>query len=142
MKLTLQLYHWIMPCLVLLMANPSFAQTSESTVVTGEQLLTSQLNTVAVCGHPECDCGPFQRISHQSGPCMATSATGSCQVGSGECCVCQAPVSTIAVCAFGTDTCDCESGTQVSKVGAPCTVTANTGGCHVGSGECCVCTPK
>ncbi len=146
MKPTLQPSHWIVACLVLLIAYPSFAQTSGAPEVTRERsvkaIYTSQLNTVAVCGHPSCDCGPFKRISREGGPCKATAATGSCQVGSGECCVCEAPASTTAVCSGGSNFCHCESGTQVAKVNAPCTVTSNAGSCHVGSGECCVCTSK
>ena len=141
MKPRLSSCYGIIACLVLLMSNPSLAQTSGVTAMSEEQILTSQLNTVAVCGYPECDCGPYERVSHQSGPCEATSATGSCQAGSGECCVCQTD-STVAICGHGIDTCNCTDGTQVAKVGAPCTVTSNTGGCHVGSGECCVCTSK
>ena len=141
MKPTLQSYYWIMACMVLLMAHPSFAQVSGLGEVAGEQIHMSQSNTIAVCGQ-SCDCGPFKRISRQNGPCKATAATGSCQVGSGECCVCEATASTTAVCSQGINSCDCKSSTKVAKVDAPCTVTSNAGSCHVGSGECCVCTSK
>ena len=44
--------------------------------------------------------------------------------------------STIAVCG---NTCDCGTATSVAKESAPCSVQSSTGGCMVGSGECCVC---
>ena len=35
-----------------------------------------------------CDCGTATLVSKESGMCSVRSSTGSCSVGSGECCVC------------------------------------------------------
>ena len=103
-------------------------------------MFLSQLDTVAVCGHPTCDCGPLRQVSRQNGPCAAASATGRCEVGSGECCVCAEATATVAVCSNGL--CDCGGASVMTKVGAPCTVTALQGRCEVSSGECCLCMSK
>jgi hypothetical protein len=100
----------------------------------------SQLQTVAVCGHPRCDCGPLRQISRQNGPCAVASATGRCEVGSGECCLCAEATATSAVCS--NSLCDCGGASVVTKVGAPCTVTSLQGRCEVSNGECCLCASK
>jgi hypothetical protein len=76
----------------------------------------SQLDTVAVCGHPTCNCGPLRQVSRQSGPCAVSSATGRCEVGSGECCLCAEATATMAVCSQSL--CTCSGASVVTKVSA------------------------
>jgi hypothetical protein len=124
--------------LVLGLAVPAWAQTARVDGMGQSQpealLQVTQTPTVAVCGD-SCDCGGTG-VAKESAPCTVRSSTGSCTVGSGECCVCAA-ANTVAVCG---DTCDCSSGSLLTKVSAPCDVTSSVGSCNIGSGECCVCT--
>jgi hypothetical protein len=137
-----QHYAWVLLCLV--GVYPGWAQNMpEGERAQGEPeiaVFLSQLQTVAVCGHPTCNCGPLRQVSRQNGPCAVTSATGSCEVGSGECCVCAEATATTAVCSHSL--CECSGASVVTKVGAPCTVTSLAGRCEVGHGECCLCRSK
>jgi len=129
---------WALPWLILVLAVPALAQEARG----GEEgqlqpdvcLQVAQIPTVAVCGDT-CNCGAASDVAKESAPCAVQSLTGSCTVGSGECCVCAAD-QTVAVCG---DTCDCAAGLLLTKVSAPCTVTSSVGQCSIGSGECCVC---
>ena len=97
----------------------------------------TQTPTLAVCGD-ECDCGAATLVAKEHGPCSVQSSTGSCALGSGECCVC-AVANTVAVCG---DECDCGAALLLTKVPAPCSVTSSADQCNIGSGECCVCVPN
>jgi hypothetical protein len=127
--------------LVLVLAVPAWAQV----IRVGEErqpqptahVQVTQTLTIAVCGDT-CDCGSATLVSKESGPCSVRSSTGSCQVGSGACCVCAA-ANTVAVCG---DTCDCSASSLLTRVSAPCDVTSSAGSCNVGSGQCCVCAPN
>jgi hypothetical protein len=127
--------------LVLVLAMPALAQV----VRVGEEgqpppeacVQIAQTLTIAVCGDT-CNCGTATLVSKENAICSVQSSTGSCSVGSGECCVC-AVGNTVAVCG---DTCDCSGSVLLTKVSAPCTVTSLTGQCSVSSGECCVCVPN
>jgi hypothetical protein len=100
-------------------------------------LVTTQLQTIAVCGQGTCNCGAGGLISRQNAPCQATSSTGECRSSSsGQCCVCEAP-RTVAMCAESL--CNCTNSVLLTQVSAPCTVTSSAGPCRVGSGQCCVC---
>ena len=133
---------WGLTGLVLMLAVPAWAQV----VRVGEErppppearLQVTQTSTIAVCGAPQCDCGPATLVAKENAICSVQASTGSCSVGSGECCVCAA-ANTVAVCG---DTCDCSASSLLTKVSAPCTVTSSAGSCSVGSGECCVCAPN
>ena len=128
---------WTLPGLVLGLAVLAWAQTARVDGVgppPHAHVQVTQTQTVAVCGDT-CDCGGTG-VAKESAPCTVRSSTGSCTVGSGECCVCAA-ANTVAVCG---DTCDCSSGSLLIKVSAPCDVTSSVGPCNIGSGECCVCT--
>jgi hypothetical protein len=129
---------WALTWLVLVLAVPAWAQV----VRVGEEgqpqpvvpVQVTQNLTIAVCGNT-CDCGAATLVSKESGMCSVRSSTGSCQVGSGECCVCAA-ANTVAVCG---DTCDCSASSLLTRVSAPCDVTSSAGSCNVSSGQCCVC---
>jgi hypothetical protein len=97
----------------------------------------TQTQTIAVCGDV-CDCGAAPRVAKENAPCTVQSSTGSCEIGSGECCVCAVANST-AVCGA---VCDCGAALVLTKVSAPCTATSSAGRCSIGSGECCVCVPQ
>ena len=129
---------WTLTRLVLGLAALTWAQTTRVVEVGQPQpparVQVTQTPTVAVCGDT-CDCGDTG-VAKESAPCTIQSSTGSCTVGSGECCVCAA-AQTVAVCG---DTCDCTTGSLLVKVSAPCDVTSSVGPCNIGSGECCVCT--
>ena len=128
---------WTLTCLVLGLTVLAWAQTARVGGVGPPQphahVQVTQTPTVAVCGD-SCDCGGTG-VAKESAPCNVQSSTGSCSVGSGECCVCAA-ANTVAVCG---DTCDCSAGSLLTKVSAPCDVTSSVGPCNIGSGECCVC---
>lgn len=143
----LRTYTWAM--LIMLFVWPGWAQNLSSNELPqhrkwGTEMYLSQLNTVAICGSPTCECGSLNRVSQEDGPCTASSATGSCQVGSGQCCVCAitetGPSETTAVCSDLL--CNCGDNPIVTKVGAPCSVTATQGQCQTGDGECCLCVAK
>ncbi len=129
---------WILTWLILVLAIPALAQVAQ----VGEEgqpqpetrIQIAQIPTVAMCGDA-CNCGAATDVANESAPCAVQSFTGSCSIGSGECCVCAA-ANTVAVCG---DTCDCAAGLLLTTVSAPCTVTSSVGQCSIGSGECCVC---
>src|SRR4029453_12757237 len=54
--------------------------------VPAARLQITQTLTIAVCGD-ECDCGAAAHVAKEYGLCTARSSTGSCALGSGECCV-------------------------------------------------------
>jgi hypothetical protein len=132
---------WALTWLVLVLAVPVLAQVArvseEGQPQPAERVQVTQTMTIAVCGG-QCDCGSATLVAKENGPCSVQSATGSCLVGSGECCVCAA-ANTVAVCG---ETCDCGAALVLTKVSAPCTVTSVAGQCSLGSGECCVCVPQ
>ena len=129
---------WALTWLILVLAVPALAQVArgggEGQLQPDLCLQVAQLPTVAVCGDT-CDCGAATDVAKESAPCAVQSLTGSCTIGSGECCVCAA-AQTVAVCGA---TCNCATGRLLTKVSAPCTVTSSVGPCSIGSGECCVC---
>ncbi len=129
---------WALTWLILVLAVPALAQGARGEEEGQAQpeacIQVAQLPTVAVCGDT-CNCGEATDVAQESAPCAVQSLTGSCAIGSGECCVCAA-ADTVAVCG---DTCNCAAGLLLTKVSAPCTVTSSVGQCSLGSGECCVC---
>ncbi len=129
---------WALTWLMLVLAVSALAQVARVGGVGQPQpkelVQVTQTPTVAVCGDT-CNCGGTG-VAKESAPCNVQSSTGSCSVGSGECCVCAA-ANTVAACG---DTCDCTAGLLLTKVSAPCSVTSSVGQCSIGSGECCVCT--
>jgi hypothetical protein len=132
---------WLLTWLVLLLAGPAFAQVArvseDRRPTPQEHVQVSQTPTIAVCGDV-CNCGAATRVAKENAPCSVQSSTGSCSIGSGECCVCAAD-NTVAVCA---DVCKCGAALLLTRVSAPCTATSSAGQCSIGSGECCVCVPQ
>ena len=132
---------WALTWLVLVLAVPALAQVvrvgKEGPPPPAARVQVTQTPTIAVCGDT-CDCGTATLVSKENAICTVQSSTGSCSVGSGECCVCTA-TNTVAVCG---DTCDCSASLLLTKVSAPCTVTSSAGQCSVSSGQCCVCVPN
>jgi hypothetical protein len=132
---------WALTWLVLVLVVPAWAQGvrvgEEGQPQPAAHVQVTQNLTIAVCGDT-CDCGTATLVSKESAICSVRSSTGSCSVGSGECCVC-AVTNTVAVCG---DTCDCSASVLLTKVSAPCTVTSSAGQCSASSGECCVCVPN
>ena len=132
---------WALTWLMLMLAVPALAQVAHVSEERQPQpearIQVTQNLTIAVCGDT-CDCGAATSVSKESAPCTVQSSTGSCTVGSGECCVCAA-ANTVAVCG---DTCDCSAGALLTRVSAPCDVTSLAGSCNIGSGQCCVCSPN
>ena len=136
---------WLVLVLVLVLrlalAIPAWAQVvrggEEGPLPPATRLQVTQTLTIAVCGDT-CDCGTAALVSKESAICSVRSTTGSCEVGSGECCVC-ALTNTVAVCG---DTCDCSDAVLLTRVSAPCTVTSSAGPCSASSGQCCVCVPN
>jgi len=130
---------WALTWLMLVLAVPTWAQGvrggEEGQPRSETRIQVTQTQTIAVCGDT-CDCGTATSVSQESAPCTVQSSTGSCTVGSGECCVCAA-ANTVAVCG---DTCDCSAGSLLTRVSAPCDVTSLAGSCNIGSGQCCVCS--
>ena len=129
---------WALTWLVLLLTMPALAQVArvseEGQSRPGARLQVTQTPTIAVCGD-QCDCGAAPGMAKEYGPCTVQSSTGSCSLGSGQCCVCAA-ANTVAVCG---DDCDCGAALLLTKVPAPCSVTSSAGQCNIGSGQCCVC---
>src|SRR5262245_57236617 len=132
---------WALTWLLLVLVVPARAQGvrvgEEGQPQPAARVQVMQNLTIAVCGDT-CDCGTATLVSKESAICSVRSSTGSCSVGSGECCVC-AVTNTVAVCG---DTCDCSDSVLLTKVSAPCTVTSSAGQCSTSSGECCVCVPN
>ena len=132
---------WGLTGLVLMLAVPAWAQGvrvgEERPPPPAARLQVTQTSTIAVCGDT-CDCGTATLVAKENAICSVQASTGSCSVGSGECCVCAA-ANTVAVCG---DTCDCSASSLLTKVSAPCSVTSSAGRCSVSSGECCVCAPN
>jgi len=132
---------WALTWLVLMLAVPALAQVGrggeEEQLQPTARLQVTQTLTIAVCGDT-CNCGTGTLVSTDSGMCSVRSSTGSCQVGSGACCVCVA-AHTVAVCG---DTGDCSASSLLTRVSAPCEVTSSAGSCSVSSGACCVCAPN
>jgi hypothetical protein len=135
-----RLQQWVLTVVVLGLAMPAWAQgrrgSEEGQPQPAARVQITQNTTIAVCGN-NCDCGAATLMSKQDGICKVQSSTGSCQVGSGECCVC-AVAHAVAVCG---DTCDCSGSALLTRVSAPCEVTSAAGQCYVSSGQCCVCVP-
>src|SRR6266446_7719797 len=109
---------WALTWLILVLAVPALAQVArgggEGQLQPDLCLQVAQLPTVAVCGDT-CDCGAATDVAKESAPCAVQSLTGSCTIGSGECCVCAA-AQTVAVCG---DTCECAAGLGQSKADTP-----------------------
>ncbi len=131
-------FTWLVLVLVLVLAGPALAQVTrvdqEEPLPFEAHLQVTQTQTIAVCGD-ECNCGAATLVTKEHGPCTVQSSTGSCTLGSGQCCVCAAD-NTLAVCS---DACDCGAALLLTRVPAPCTVTSSAGQCTLGSGKCCVC---
>jgi hypothetical protein len=132
---------WLLTWLTLVLTAPAWAQMApvggqEQPLSAARQQVTQTL-TIAICGDV-CNCGAATRVAKQNAPCSVQSTTGSCSIGSGECCVCAAD-NTVAVCG---DTCNCGAALLLTKVSAPCTATSSAGQCSIGSGSCCVCVPQ
>ena len=129
---------WALIWLILVLAVPALAQGArvgeEGPPQPEARIQVALTPTVAVCGDT-CNCDAATGVAKESAPCAVQSFTGSCSIGSGECCVCAA-ANTVAVCG---DTCNCAAGLLLTKVSAPCTVTSSVGQCSIGSGQCCVC---
>jgi hypothetical protein len=129
---------WGLTWLVFVLAVPVCAQVARAgeggPPRPADRFQVTQTQTIAVCGD-ECDCGATTLVTKEYGPCTVQSSTGSCTLGSGECCVCVA-ANSFAVCG---DQCDCGAALLLTKVPAPCTATSSAGQCTLGSGECCVC---
>ena len=109
---------WTLPWLILVLAVPALAQEArggeEGQLQPEVYLQVAQIPTVAICGDT-CNCGAASDVAKEAAPCAVQSLTGSCALGSGECCVCAA-AQTVAVCG---DTCDCAAGLLHTKVSAP-----------------------
>jgi hypothetical protein len=132
---------WLLTWLALILTVPALAQVArvgeDRQPTPKEHVQVTQTLTIAICGD-SCNCGAATRVAKENAPCSVQSSTGSCSIGSGECCVCAAD-NTVAACG---DTCDCGAALLLTKVSAPCTVTSIAGQCSIGSGECCVCVPQ
>jgi hypothetical protein len=132
---------WLLTWLALVLAVPALAQMArvgeDRQPLSEARWQVTQTLTIAVCGD-SCNCGAATRVTKQNAPCSVQSSTGSCSIGSGECCVCAAD-NTVAVCA---GVCKCDAALLLTKVSAPCTATSSAGQCSIGSGECCVCVPQ
>ena len=83
---------WALTWLMLVLAVPALAQVArvgeERQPQPEARIQVTQNLTIAVCGDT-CDCGAAASVSKDSAPCTVQSSTGSCTVGSGECCVCR-----------------------------------------------------
>ena len=132
---------WLLTWLTLVLTAPAWAQMApvgeQGQSLSAARQQVTQALTIAICGDV-CNCGAATRVAKQNGPCSVQSTTGSCSIGSGECCVCAAD-NTVAACG---DRCNCGAALLLTKVSAPCTVTSSAGQCSIGSGECCVCVPQ
>jgi hypothetical protein len=82
---------WALTWLILVLAVPALAQVArggdEGQPQPDACIQVAQLPTVAVCGDT-CNCDAATNVAKESAPCAVQSFTGSCSIGSGECCVC------------------------------------------------------
>ena len=82
---------WALTWLMLVLAVPAWAQVArvgeERQPQPEARTQITQNLTIAVCGDT-CDCSAGSLLTRVSAPCDVTSSAGSCNIGSGQCCVC------------------------------------------------------